>query len=170
MATSKKTTRSSKTTSAKPTKATAKKTPATKKTAAVKTPVKTARTRAKPVRTQDDLTRLRAAVQKALEDIKARDIHEMDVRDKASFTDVIYIVSGTSTRHVKSIADEVAKQAKQAGFRPLGIEGEREAEWILVDLGDVIVHAMLPRTREFYGLERLWSVGDDAPLEAISAG
>jgi ribosome-associated protein len=72
---------------------------------------------------------------------------------------------------VKSIADEVVKFAKQAGVMPLGVEGEREAEWVLVDLGDVIVHVMLPRIREFYGLERLWTVGDrEMDTEVANAG
>jgi ribosome-associated protein len=96
----------------------------------------------------------------ALEDLKAKDIREIDVRGKTSIADLLVIASGTSARHVKSIADEVVKFAKQAGVMPLGVEGEREAEWVLVDLGDVIVHVMLPRIREFYGLERLWTVGD----------
>lgn len=98
----------------------------------------------------------------ALEDLKARDLREIDVRDKTSITDLIIVVSGTSTRHVKSIADEVVKLAKHHGHVPLGVEGEREGEWVLVDLGDVIVHVMLPRIREFYGLERLWTVGHSA--------
>jgi ribosome-associated protein len=76
------------------------------------------------------------------------------------------VVSGTSTRHVKSIADEVVKFAKKCGVMPLGVEGEREAEWVLVDLADVIVHVMLPRVREFYALERLWTVGDQPPESA----
>ncbi|MBM7132015.1 ribosome silencing factor [Dyella mobilis] len=114
---------------------------------------------------------LRKSVIAALEDLKAKDIREIDVRGKTSIADLLVIASGTSARHVKSIADEVVKFAKQAGVMPLGVEGEREAEWVLVDLGDVIVHVMLPRIREFYGLERLWTVGDrDAQGEAALAG
>jgi ribosome-associated protein len=76
------------------------------------------------------------------------------------------VASGTSTRHVKSIADEVVRFAKKLDVQPLGVEGEREAEWVLVDLGDVVVHVMLPRVREFYALERLWTVGDQPPDDA----
>ncbi|WP_233843872.1 ribosome silencing factor [Dyella sp. 2HG41-7] len=113
---------------------------------------------------------LRKTVIAALEDLKAKDIREIDVRGKTSIADLLVIASGTSARHVKSIADEVVKFAKQAGVMPLGVEGEQEAEWVLVDLGDVIVHVMLPRIREFYGLERLWTVGDrDAAGEAALA-
>ena len=96
----------------------------------------------------------------AVDSLKANDVVEIDVRGKTSVTDHLVIASGTSTRHVKSIADEVIKFAKKLGAMPLGVEGEREAEWVLVDLGDVIVHVMLPRVREFYALERLWTVGD----------
>jgi ribosome-associated protein len=105
---------------------------------------------------------LHGAVLTALDDLKARDIKEIDVRDKTSITDLIIVASGTSTRHVKSIADEVVRLAKRHGHMPLGVEGEREGEWVLVDLGDVVVHVMLPRVREFYGLERLWTVGHSA--------
>ena len=106
---------------------------------------------------------LLASVRAAVEEIKAKDVVEIDVRGRTSVTDHLVIASGTSTRHVKSIADEVIKFAKKLGAMPLGVEGEREAEWVLVDLGDVIVHVMLPRVREFYALERLWTVGDQPP-------
>jgi ribosome-associated protein len=104
---------------------------------------------------------LRQRVVAALEDLKAKDVREIDVRGKTSIADILFIASGTSARHVKSIADEVIKFAKQAGVMPLGVEGQTEAEWVLVDLGDIIVHVMMPRIREFSGLERLWTVGDD---------
>ena len=102
-------------------------------------------------------------VRKATEELKAKDLVEIDVIGKSSVADYMVIASGTSSRHVKSIADEVVKFAKALGVMPLGVEGEREAEWVLVDLGDVVVHVMLPRVREFYALERLWTVGDQPP-------
>ena len=102
-------------------------------------------------------------VRNATAELKAKDVVEIDVIGKSSVTDYMVIASGTSSRHVKSIADEVVKFAKQLGTMPLGVEGEREAEWVLVDLGDVVVHVMLPRVREFYALERLWTVGDQGP-------
>lgn len=106
---------------------------------------------------------LLATVHAALAELKAKDVVEIDVRGKSSVADYMVIASGTSTRHVKSSADEVVKFAKQLEVMPLGVEGEREAEWVLVDLGDVVVHVMLPRVREFYALERLWTVGDNPP-------
>lgn len=112
----------------------------------------------------DELLR---TVRDAVEELKARDIVEIDVRGKSSVTDYMVIASGTSTRHVKSIADEVVKFAKNLDVMPLGVEGEREAEWVLVDLGDVVVHVMLPRVREFYALERLWTVGDEPPQDRV---
>ena len=112
---------------------------------------------------------LRQQVHAALEELKARDVREIDVRGKTGITDYMVIASGTSTRHVKSIADEVMRFARRIGNPPIGVEGEREAEWVLVDLGDVIVHVMLPRVREFYGLERMWSVGGDPDAAAYAA-
>jgi ribosome-associated protein len=108
-------------------------------------------------------------VHAALDELKARDAVEIDVRGKSSVTDYMIVASGTSTRHVKSIADEVIRFVKKLNVQPLGVEGEREAEWVLVDLGDVVVHVMLPRVREFYALERLWTVGDQPPEALPSA-
>lgn len=107
------------------------------------------------------------AVNEALENLKAKETVEIDVRGKSSVTDHMVVTSGTSTRHVKSIADEVVKHVKKLNVMPLGVEGEREAEWVLVDLGDVVVHVMLPRVREFYALERLWTVGDQPPEDSF---
>ena len=95
-------------------------------------------------------------VQEALLDVKAKEIVEIDVSKISNVADAIVIASGTSTRHVKSLADNVAEEARKAGFRPLGMEGERDAEWILIDLGFVVVHVMLPTARKFYDLESLW--------------
>ena len=109
-------------------------------------------------------------VHAAVEELKAKDVTRIDVRGKSSVCDYMVIASGTSTRHVKSIADEVVRFAKKLNVMPLGVEGEREAEWVLVDLGDVVVHVMLPRVREFYALERLWTVGDQQPDEHAETG
>lgn len=110
----------------------------------------------------DDATadRLQAIVTAALEDIKGVDIEVIDVRGLTSITDRMVIASGTSSRHIKALADNVVLKAKENGFAPLGVEGESDAGWILVDLVDVVVHIMMPDTREFYALEKLWSVGD----------
>lgn len=104
---------------------------------------------------------LRALARKALEDLKAEDIVELDVKGKTSVADYIFVASGTSTRHVKAIANNVVMEAKHAGNQPLGVEGENDAEWVLVDLGDIIVHVMQTQTRAFYDLEGLWKVTID---------
>lgn len=125
-------------------------------------------TQAQVIKTQlptppPSLEKLLDAVRNAVAELKAKDVVEIDVRGKSSVTDFMVVASGTSSRHVKSIADEVVRFAKKLDVQPLGVEGEREAEWVLVDLGDVVVHVMLPRVREFYALERLWTVGDQPP-------
>ena len=138
--------------------------PSTGKAVAKAGPLKATARKARPKapKVLDAFAQLRKLVLDALDDLKARDVVEVDVRGKSSVADLLVVASGTSSRHVKSIADEVVIKAKRAGVPPIGVEGQREAEWVLVDLGDVIVHVMLPRTREFYGLERLWSVGEAA--------
>jgi ribosome-associated protein len=92
----------------------------------------------------------------ALEDMKAVNVKVLDVRAVTDVSDCMVLASGNSDRHVRSIADRVVQRAKEAGCRPLGVEGERDGEWVLVDLNDVLVHVMLPRVREFYALEELW--------------
>ncbi|MEL0585608.1 MAG: ribosome silencing factor [Candidatus Thiodiazotropha sp. (ex. Lucinoma kazani)] len=105
---------------------------------------------------------LRDVVLKTLDDMKAKDVVVLDVRGKTSITDIMIIASGTSDRHVKSIAQTVAFQAKQVGEAPLGSEGMEDGEWALVDLNGVVVHVMQPKVRDFYHLERLWSM-DEPP-------
>ncbi len=109
---------------------------------------------------------LQDIVTAALDDMKAVNVKVLDVRGLTDIADVMIIASGNSDRHVKSIADNVIEKAKESGFRPLGKEGERDGEWVLVDLQDIIVHVMLPRVREFYGLERLWDSGAETPAAA----
>ena len=103
---------------------------------------------------------LRDLVLSALEDFKAIDIQQIDVSGKNPLTDLFVIASGNSTRHIKSMADNLVMKAKAAGCPPLGVEGQRQAEWVLVDLNDVIVHLMLPKTRAFYNLEKLWEASE----------
>jgi ribosome-associated protein len=97
-------------------------------------------------------------VVEALEDVKAQDIVKLDVRDQTTVTDYMIVASGTSNRHVKALADAVAEKSRQAGHRPVGVEGAEGGEWVLLDLQDTLVHVMLPRIREFYNLEKLWSL------------
>ena len=94
----------------------------------------------------------------ALEDMKAVNVKVLDVRKLTDVADTMIVATGTSDRHVKSIAGRLVERCQQAGHRPYGIEGDREGEWVLVDLQDLIVHVMLPRIREFYGLEKLWDM------------
>jgi ribosome-associated protein len=105
---------------------------------------------------------LKDTVLKTLEDLKGTDIVELDVRNMTSVTDIMIIASGTSDRHVKSLANAVVMACKKVGVSALGVEGEREGEWVLVDLGDVVVHVMQPRIREFYALEKLWAMTEES--------
>ena len=107
---------------------------------------------------RDDLSfeQLRDLVTAALEDFKAIDIQHLDVSGQNPLTDMFVIASGSSVRHIRSMADNLIVKAKEAGVQPLGVEGDRQAEWVLVDLNDIIVHLMLPQTRAFYNLEKLW--------------
>ena len=128
----------------------AKKRPAKKKTAPPRR-----RVAAKPVPAKPTLE---AVIRDALADMKAQSVTELDVRGVTDIADRMVIASGTSDRHVRSIAERVVERAKEAGFRPHGIEGLSDGEWVLIDLSDTIVHLMLPRVREFYGLEKLWDL------------
>ncbi|MFO1467696.1 MAG: ribosome silencing factor [Steroidobacteraceae bacterium] len=101
---------------------------------------------------------LKDIITAALDDMKALDVKVMDVRGLTDVADYMIIASGTSDRHVRSVAERVVEKAKAAGFRTHGVEGRNDSEWVLIDLTDVIVHVMLPRTREFYGLEKLWDL------------
>lgn len=103
---------------------------------------------------------LRDLVISTLEDLKAIDIQQIDVAGQNPLTDLFVVASGNSSRHVKSMAENLVMRAKAAGCQPLGVEGERQAEWVLVDLNDVIVHLMLPQTRAFYNLEKLWEASN----------
>ena len=95
----------------------------------------------------------------ALEDVKAQNIVKLDVRDMTAVTDYMIVASGTSNRHVKALVDNVADKARESGRKPIGIEGEEGGEWVLLDLENALVHVMLPKVREFYNLEKLWSFG-----------
>jgi ribosome-associated protein len=100
----------------------------------------------------------------ALDDLKGLDPAVLDVRGKCTVTDYLVVVSGTSNRHVKALADEVVQKAKDAGVQPMGVEGTEVSEWILVDIGDVVVHVMMPKTRDFYQLEKFWSADFSAQV------
>ena len=107
---------------------------------------------------------IRDIVVEALEDLKGTEIKVLDVHDKTSVTDILVIASGKSSRQVKALANNVQEMVKEKGITPLSTEGAQDSGWTLIDLGDVVVHVMLPETRDFYNLEKLW--GDDAPEES----
>jgi ribosome-associated protein len=101
---------------------------------------------------------LKTLVIDALADMKALEVKVLDVRGLTDVADFMVIASGTSDRHVRSVAQRVVERTKEAGFRPHGVEGQQDGDWVLIDLNEMIVHVMLPRVREFYGLEKLWDM------------
>ncbi len=103
-------------------------------------------------------TELNTIILNAIDDLKGRDVVTLDVRELSDVMDTLIIVSGTSNRHVKSLVDNAVDDAKKAGYKPIGSEGKEGGEWVLVDFGDTVMHAMLPTTRSFYDLEKLWSL------------
>lgn len=104
-------------------------------------------------------TQLRKLIQDALKDAKALDIVTLDVRKVSDFTDYMIIVTGTSNRHVTSVADKVIDKLRDQGRRPVGVEGMESGDWVLIDFGDIVVHVMRAATRDFYQIEKLWSEG-----------
>jgi ribosome-associated protein len=102
----------------------------------------------------------------ALDDIKGQNIVKLDVRDMTTVTDYMVVASGTSNRHVQALVENVAEKASAAGHKPIGVEGETGGEWVLLDLQDTLVHVMLPKVREFYNLEKLWSLSPAGGLAA----
>jgi ribosome-associated protein len=122
-------------------------------------------TTARPRRAPRRNSALEKLVLAALEDMKAVNVKLLDVRGQTDITDAMIVASGNSDRHVRAIADRVIEKTREAGRRPLGVEGTRDNEWVLVDLQDVLLHVMLPRVREFYAIEQLWE-----PAAAPSRG
>ena len=105
-----------------------------------------------------DSEALKKLVVESLEDVKGQDIVTLDVRDQTDITDYMVVASGSSSRQVKALIDNVMVNAKAKGVQVLGLEGQDTGEWALLDLADVIVHVMLPKVRDYYDLERLWSM------------
>ena len=105
----------------------------------------------------------------ALDDIKGQDIVKLDVRNMTTVTDYMIVASGTSNRHVQAMVENVTEKAREAGHRPIGVEGEEGGEWVLLDLQDALVHVMLPKVREFYNLEKLWSITPAGDATATDA-
>jgi len=127
-------------------------------------------TLARPRRASRRNSVLEKLVLAALDEMKAVNIKLLDVRELTDIADAMIVASGTSDRHVRAIAQRVLEKAREAGLRPLGVEGQRDAEWVLVDLQDVLLHVMLPRVREFYAIEQLWEAPSAAPRRASSTG
>jgi ribosome-associated protein len=116
-----------------------------------------------------ELEAMKQAVVDALEDIKATDISILDVSKLTAITSYMIIASASSTRQAKSLAHNVQEKLKELGVQITGVEGEREGEWVLVDLGDIVVHIMLQGTRDYYNLEQLWGAAEGRRQTAKSA-
>lgn len=110
---------------------------------------------------------LLSLVKEVLEERKAQDMAVLDVRDKTTFTDYMIVVTGTSGRHIKSLCDYIEIKVKENGIEPLGVEGDVNSDWVLLDLGDLIVHSMTAQAREYYQLEKLWSVNVSSEISTI---
>jgi len=115
-----------------------------------------------------DSSALVTMTKEVLDDMKAREVRVLDVSGITSITDYMVIASGTSRRHVKSIAERLVERAKAEGYAPIGVEGTEASEWVLVDLQDVVVHVMQPEVRDFYKLEKLWDLTNDSTGSAGS--
>jgi ribosome-associated protein len=114
-----------------------------------------------------ELDALKALTLEAIEDVKAFDIKMIDVQGRNSLTDVLIFASARSDRQAKAIANNVIEKSKQAGVQPIGVEGMQTGDWVLVDLGDIVVHVMLPQVRDFYNIEKLWDI--DKASETIES-
>lgn len=113
-----------------------------------------------------EIEALKTLVLERLDDLKAQDVTVIDVKGKSPLTDMLILATGTSTRHVKSLADAVEVTAKEAGHQPLGSEGENGSEWVLLDLNDIILHVFTAEMRDFYNLEKLWGTGSRSESES----
>ena len=114
------------------------------------------------------IEKLKKLIIDALYDMKAIDVLELDVRDITSVTDIMVIATGTSNKHTKSVASNVIDKVKEAGVKPLGIEGQEQGDWVLVDLGDIVVHVMQHEVRDFYNLEKLWSMSEGTEADRLA--
>ncbi|GAB2885888.1 ribosome silencing factor [Microbulbifer echini] len=115
---------------------------------------------------QGVMTNIKDIALNALEDLKGKDIVALDVSGLSDVMDNLLICTGTSSRQVKSLADNVVEEIKKEGVRPIGVEGKELGEWVLVDYGDLVVHVMLADVRGFYDLEKLWSMTPNTRSEA----
>ncbi len=114
-----------------------------------------------------DGTELNSIVVDALDDLKAQDISVLDVMSMSDVMDTLVIATGTSSRHVKSLAGNVVDELKKRDLRPIGIEGMEASDWVLVDYGSIVVHVMLPQARQFYDLEKLWTPIEKSDDESV---